>query len=170
MSVTLLLPQDAGPVGRNGYAPTLPQVASLNELAPYLSRRLARCRRAGEQLAMLWIELDPLPSPRAETPGEQRPELLRTASLRVRNRVRGTDEVVQVGELGFAVLLPGAGAAEAALVAHRLRRTLTGAYELEGRLAYLGVAMGEAVYPDCGASGTDLARAAQHNLAMRQGG
>lgn len=169
MTVTPLVTHIAGPITRHGYAPTLPQVASLAELAPYLSRRLARCRRAGEQLAMLWIEIDPLPSPRADVPAEHRGELLRTASLRVRNRVRGTDEVVQVGEVGFAVLLPAAGASEAALVAHRLRRTLTGAYELEGRLAYLAVAMGEAVYPDCGPSGTELSQAAQQSLAMRQG-
>lgn len=170
MTVTQLVTPTPGLVGRTGYAPTLPHVTSLAELAPYLSRRLARCRRAGEQLAMLWVELEPLPSPRAEAPGEQqRAELLRTASLRVRNRVRGTDEVVQVGELGFAVLLPAAGSAEAALVAHRLRRTLTGAYELEGRLAYLAVAMGEAVYPDCGPSGTELSQAALRSLAMRQG-
>ena len=169
MSVTQLLAQDDGPTGRNGYTPALPRVGSLAELAPHLSRRLARCRRAGEQLAMLWIELDPLPSPRTD-PDEQRDALLRTASLRVRNRVRGTDEVVQVGQQGFAVLLPGAGSAEAGMVALRLRRTLTGAYELEGRLAYLAVAMGEAVFPDCGPTGTELAEAAQNSLAVRHGG
>lgn len=170
MTVTQLVTHPASPVGRHGYAATLPQVASLSELAPYLSRRLARCRRAGEQLALLWIELDPLPSSRTQALGDPRMELLRTASLRVRNRVRGTDEVVQVGDVGFAVLLPGAGTPEAALVSHRLQRTLTGAYELEGRLAYLAVSMGEAVYPDCGPSGTELANAAQHSLAVRQGG
>lgn len=169
MSVIQLVPQADGPTGRNGYAPALSHLASLAELAPHLSRRLARCRRAGEQLAMLWIELDPLPSPRAAA-GDQRAELMRTASLRVRNRVRGTDEVVQVGQQGFAVLLPGAGAAEAELVALRLRRTLTGAYELEGELGYLAVAMGEAVFPDCGPTGTELAEAARNSLAVRHGG
>lgn len=169
MTVTHLVPTPADPIGRQGYAASLPRVASLSELAPYLSRRLARCRRAGEQLAMLWIELEPLPSARVEASDEHRVELLRTASLRVRNRVRGTDEVVQVGDIGFAVLLPAAGQPEAALVGHRLRRTLTGAYELEGRLAYVAVAMGEAIYPDCGPTGTELAQAAQHSLAMRQG-
>lgn len=168
MSVTHLVPQDACPNGRDGYAPALPMVGSLAELAPYLSRRLVRCRRAGEQLALLWIELDPLPSPRTDAT-DVTAELLRTASLRARNRVRGTDEVVQVGEQGFAVLLPGAGSAEAALVAPRLRQTLTGAYELEGRLAYLAVAMGEAVFPEAGLTGTELAAAAQHSLAVRQG-
>lgn len=169
MTITQLAPYLAEATGRQGHAPTLPEVNSLAELAPYLTRRLLRCRRSGEQLSMLWIEVDPLPTPREEPARDQLGELLRTASLRMRNRVRGTDEVVQVGQVGFAVLLPGAGAAQAALVAHRLRRTLTGAYELEGRLAYLAVAMGEAVYPDCGPSGTDLAQAARRSLALRQG-
>lgn len=169
MNVTQLIPatQDAHP--RDGYAATLPQVNSLAELAPHLTRRLSRCRRTGEQLAMLWIELEPLPSARPEAPETAKGELLRTASLRIRNRLRGTDEVVQVGDVGFAVLLPAAGSAEAALVAHRLRRTLTGAYEVEGRLAYLGVDMGEAVYPECGPTGTELSQAAQRSLASRQG-
>jgi predicted signal transduction protein with EAL and GGDEF domain len=165
MNVTQLVLASSAPAGRGGYTPTLPHVDSLPELAPHLSSRLSRCRRAGE----LWIELEPLPAPRAEAAPALRRALLRTASLRVRNRVRGTDEVVQVGEQGLAVLLLGAGAPEAALVANRLRHTLTGAYELEGRLAYLGVAMGEAVYPDSGTSGTELARAAQQSLALRQG-
>ena len=169
MNVTQLVTPTTPPTGRQGYAVGLPQVASLDELAPDLSRRLVRCRRSGEQLAMLWIELDPLPSPRAEGASERHDEVLRTASLRVRNRLRGTDEVVQVGDIGFAVLLPGAGAAEAALVGHRLRRTLTGAYELDGRLAYVAVAMGEAVYPDCGPTGTELTRAAVRSLASRRG-
>jgi GGDEF domain-containing protein len=169
MNVTHLVQPPADPISRPGYAASLPRVAALADLAPYLSRRLARCRRAGEQMAMLWIELDALPATRPETPAEHRQNLLRTASLRIRNRVRGTDEVVQVGDIGFAVLLPAAGSPEAALVAHRLRRTLTGAYELEGRLAYLAVAMGEAVYPDCGPSGAELAQAALHSLAVRQG-
>lgn len=170
MNVTQLVTPTTPPTGRQGYAASLPQVASLGELAPYLSRRLARCRRSGEQLAMLWIELEPMPSEDAQGASERHDELLRTASLRVRNRLRGTDEVVQVGDIGFAVLLPGAGSPEAALVAHRLRRTLTGAYELGGQLDYVAVAMGEAVYPDCGPTGTELAQAAQRSLASRQGG
>lgn len=171
MSVLHLVPQPADASGRSGYAPALPQVASLAELAPHLSRRLARCRRAGEQLALLWIELDPLPPPRVDADAaEMLAELMRTASLRARNRVRGTDEVVQVGVQGFAVLLPTAGHGEAALVALRLRQALTGAYELEGRRTYLAVAMGEAVFPDAGLTGTELAEAAQRNLAVRQGG
>ena len=170
MNVTQLVTPNTPPTGRQGYAASLPQVASLGELAPYLSRRLARCRRSGEQLAMLWIELEPMPSEHAQGASERHDELLRTASLRVRNRLRGTDEVVQVGDIGFAVLLPGAGSPEAALVAHRLRRTLTGAYELGGHLDYVAVAMGEAVYPDCGPTGTELAQAAQRSLASRQVG
>lgn len=169
MSVTQLIPQDACPTSREGYAPTRSLVQSLTELVPYLSRRLARCRRAGEQLAMLWIELAPLPSPADDTE-DVLAELMLTASLRVRNRVRGTDEVVQVGDLGFAVLLPGAGSPEAAVVGLRLRQTLTGTYGLKSGQAYLSVAMGEAVYPEAGLTGTDLAEAAQRSLAMRQGG
>ncbi|MFT7774619.1 diguanylate cyclase domain-containing protein [Roseateles sp.] len=168
MSVTYLNPQDAFSSDRDSYTPGLPRVESLPELASHLSRRLARCRRAGEQLAMLWIELEPLPSPAAEV-GDVTEELMRMASLRVRNRVRSTDEVIQVGEQGFAVLLPGAGNMAAEIVALRLRQTLAGTYELEGQLTYLAVAAGQAVFPEGGSTGTELTQTAQRNLAMQQG-
>ncbi|NCT81856.1 MAG: diguanylate cyclase [Comamonadaceae bacterium] len=165
MSVTYLVPHKPLPTGRDAYTPGPPRLASLAELASHLSRRLVLCRRAGEQLAMLWIELDPMPSTTSEEPGVTE-ELMRTASLRARNRVRSTDEVVQVGRQGFAVLLPGADGQAAGIVALRLRQTLQGAYELEGRLTHLAVATGEAVFPESGTTGNDLIEAAQRSLAM----
>ena len=39
--------------------------------------------------------------------------LIQTVSLRLRNRVRGADEVVHMGEQSFAVLLVAAGTPEA---------------------------------------------------------
>lgn len=170
MSVTQLIPQETAAPGRQGPALALPQLSSLAALAPLLSQRLARCRRAGEQLALLWIELSVLPSPRGEPSADRQATLLRTAGQRVRNGVRSTDEVVQVGANGLAVVLAAAGSAEAAIVAQRLRHLLTGAYELDGKLSYAAVATGEAAYPDSGNSGTELAQAAQQSLALRQGG
>lgn len=169
MTATTIAFPGPKPTDRDPALPTLPQLPSLAELGPYLSRRLAQCRRSGEQLVMLWIEVSPLPAPTGPA-NEATKELLRVAGRRVRNRVRGTDEVVQVGEEGFAVLLMAAAGASAALVAQRLKQALNGAYGLDGQRAYLAVALGEAIYPDDGRTGTELAEAAQRSLALRFGG
>jgi len=168
MTATTIAFPGAEPPSRDLGAPILPRLASLLELGPYLSRRLAQCRRAGEQMAMLWIEVAPLPAPTGPT-SEANAELLRVAGRRVRNRVRSTDEVVQISEEGFAVLLMAADSAGATLVSVRLKQALTGAYGLDGQRAYLAVAVGEAVYPDHGRTGTELAEAAQRHLALRMG-
>lgn len=154
------------PPSRDHGVPSLPRLSTLSELGPYLSRRLAQCRRAGEQMAMLWIEVAPLPAPTGPAT-EANAELMRVAGRRVRNRVRSTDEVVQISEEGFAVLLMAADAAGATLVSVRLKQALTGAYGLDGQRAYLAVAVGEAVYPEHGRSGTELAESAQRRLALR---
>lgn len=160
------------PATRTSAAPALPRVNSIAELGVALSRRLAQCRRMGEQLTLLWIELDPLPqaSDPNETSPQSRAGVMRMAGLRMRNRVRGTDDVVQVGEQGFAVLLPGAGRPESALVTLRLKQALTGTYVTKGERAYLAVALGEAVFPDSGRTGVELAESAQRSAALRQGG
>lgn len=157
--------------GRNSSsAAALPRVESIAALGLQLSRHQARCRRAGEQMAMLWIEVEPLAGPGVACDWDRDDELLQAAGLRLRHRVRSTDEVVQVGTQGFAVLLPGTGAAEAELVEQRLKQALTGAYGLDERRMYLGVSVGRAMFPEAGRNGTELAEAACRDLALRQGG
>ncbi|RZL39081.1 MAG: diguanylate cyclase, partial [Rubrivivax sp.] len=93
-----------------------------------------------------------------------RENLLLVASQRLRNRVRGTDEVVRVGDGNFAVLLLAAGAQEAELVERRLRQALRGAYGVDGRSMHLHVRLGTAVFPEDGRQGAELAEAAQRKL------
>jgi GGDEF domain-containing protein len=64
-------------------------------------------------------------------PPEAREQLMQALSARLRNRVRATDQVMQVGDHGFAVLLLAAGAAEAAIVEQRLRHLLAGPYGVD---------------------------------------
>ncbi len=150
----------------------LPWVGSMESLDLHMSRRLALCRRSCELMTLLWIELELLVAPNAAAGmgAAVDHELLQAAGLRLRNRVRSTDEVVQVAGLGFAVLLHGAGAETAALVEQRLQQTLTGAYGVEGQRLYLGVRMGRALFPEAGRNGRQLADAACQDLALRQGG
>lgn len=160
-------PDDLSPPPSRGVAVAtqpLPQAASLAALGLQLSRQFTQARRAGERLALLWIEAS-LP---AEAGAEACAELLAAVSQRMRNRVRSTDTVVQVAGQGFAVLLRAAGAQEAALVERRLLHALQGGYGLAGGLLRLEIRLGSAVFPAAGRQGAELAAAAQQDLRRRQ--
>lgn len=153
----------------NSTAAPLPCVESFAALGLQLSRQLAQCRRVGERMAMMWVEVEWLTGQDVVGSAEMDDGLLQAAGQRLRHRVRGTDEVVQVGKQGFAVLLKAAGQAEVHVVEQRLKQALTGAYGVAERRLYLGVSLGAATFPDCGRTGTELAEAACRNLALRQG-
>jgi len=165
MSQALLLPDAPAPSQRAGGHTQLPQDDSLATLGLRLSRHFARCRRNGGRLALLWVEARLLPRPDAALSDAQQLALVQTVSLRLRNRVRGVDEVVHMGGCAFAVLLQSAGEAEAGVVETRLMQALRGNYGVDGRLVQLGVRLGAATYPEAGRSGAELAQAARARLA-----
>ncbi len=149
---------------RAGQFTQLPQVDSAAAFGLRVSRQFAQCRRKGEQLALLWLQVELKMRPDTSLSPAEADHLMQTVSLRLRNRVRGADEVVHMGEQCFAVLLAAAGTAEAGLVEQRLRQALRGAYGVDGRLMQVGVRLGTAVYPQAGRNGAELAEAARANL------
>jgi GGDEF domain-containing protein len=165
MSQALLLNDDAAEPQRAGGFTHLPQEESLATLGLRLSRQFAQCRRKGEQLALLWVEVEVLARPDAALSDADRLSLIQTVSLRLRNRVRGADEVVHMGGCVFTVLLQAVGTAEAATVETRLLQALRGAYGVDGRLMQLGVRLGLAMYPEAGRNGAELAAAARKSVA-----
>jgi GGDEF domain-containing protein len=149
---------------RAGTFTRLPQADSLAAFGLRVSRQFVQCRQKGEQLALLWLEVEELAGPAGSLSDPEREQLIQTVSLRLRNRVRGADEVVHMGAHCFAVLLLAAGAPEAGIVERRLRHALRGAYGVDGRQMRVGVRLGVAVYPQEGRNGAELAEAARANL------
>lgn len=150
---------------RAGSALRLPQADSLSAFGWRVSRQFSQSRREGGQLALLWVEIDVVPAPGAPALGDkERDTLIQTVSLRLRNRVRGADEVVRMGDCSFAVLLLAAGAPEARLVEQRLLQALRGTYDVEGCLPQVSVRLGVAVFPHAGQTGAELAEAARDNV------
>lgn len=169
MSQAPLLANDPPSPPRTGTFTRLPQADSLAAFGLRVSRQFAQCRREGEQLALLWLEAEVLVRPDGSIGDAERDNLIQTVSLRLRNRVRGADEVVYMGGRSFAVLLLAAGAPEARLVEKRLQQALRGAYGVDGRLMQIGVRLGTAIFPQAGRNGVELAEAAQANLAESAG-
>jgi GGDEF domain-containing protein len=159
-----MLANDDHPTERAGMFTRLPQADSLAAFGLRVSRQFAQCRRKGERLSLLWLEVELLVRPDGSLSAAERDSLVQTVSLRLRNRVRSADEVVHMGEQCFAVLLIAAGAPEAGLVEQRLRQALRGAYGVDGRLMQVGVRLGTAVFPEAGRNGAELAEAARLNM------
>lgn len=141
----------------------VPRVESLEAVGAQVSRHLARCRRHGGRLSVLWLEALPQVRPGSAWPAGARQAMMKALSRRLRNRVRGSDEVLQVGEDSFAVMLLLAGQAEAAVVEERLRQALKGSYGVDGLLMHSDLNIGSASFPEVGRNGPDLTEHARQS-------
>lgn len=117
------------------------------DLDASITRRRVQCRRVRSPLALLQLRVLDL------TRWEQR---LGAASVRglcgevgqrLKHRVRDTDEVLVLGDGRYAVLLPGAAPAEAAMVEARLRAALAEPYRLGPLLLSPRVAVTQEHWP-----------------------
>jgi diguanylate cyclase (GGDEF)-like protein len=149
---------------RDCFTAPLPRVDSLAALGLRVSRLFAQCRRESGQLAMLWLDVDMLARPGEVPTGETRDSLIHAVSQRLRHRVRGVDEVLQVGEQSFVVLLVAAGSLEADLVEERLQQAMRGTYGVDDRVMHVGVRLGRALFPEDGRNGAELAEVARRQV------
>jgi len=103
---------------------------SAADVADRIEQRRAQCRRARAPLALLRIEVDDLAGWRERHGDATVRGLVGEMAMRLRRRVRDSDEVLTCPGESFAVLLPGAGASEAAVVGLRLQAALGSPYRL----------------------------------------
>lgn len=149
---------------RGGVAEPMPRLDSMAMFGMRVARHFAQCRRSNGQLALLWMELDVAGQAGAALTDDERENLLMVAGQRLRNRVRGSDEVAQVGEHAFAVLLLTAGSLEADLVEERLHQAMRGSYGVDDRVMCVDVRIGRAVFPEDGRNGAELAAVARRQV------
>ncbi|MEO6278588.1 diguanylate cyclase domain-containing protein [Roseateles sp.] len=159
-----MIANDPPASARSGFTAPLPWMESLAALGLRVSRQFAQCRRDGEQIALLWVEVEVLEAPGSALSDDACDGIIQAVSQRLRNRVRGADEVLRIGPHCFAVLLMAAGAGEADIAERRLLQTVRGNYGVDDRLMQVGVRMGTAVFPEDGRNGAELAEAARANL------
>lgn len=101
-----------------------------DDLDASLTRRRAQCRRVRAPLALLQLQLLDLAQWEQRLGAAPVRGLCGEVGQRLKHRVRDTDEVLLLGDGHYAVLLPGAAAAEAALVEARLRQALAAPYRI----------------------------------------
>ncbi|HEY9105870.1 MAG TPA: diguanylate cyclase [Roseateles sp.] len=164
MPLAHLYAEDPPAPVRGSTADPMPRLDSMAMFGMSVARHFAQCRRSNGQLALLWMELDVAAQAGSALSDTERESLLLVASQRLRNRVRGSDEVAQVGEHAFTVLLLAAGSLEADLVEERLHQAMRGTYGVDDRVMQVGVRIGRAVFPQDGRNGADLAAAARRQV------
>ena len=99
-----------------------------------LERALLSCRRSGDAVALLFLDLDGFKEVNDSLGHLAGDKLLQTVAERLRRSVRDDDTVARIGGDEFVALLPGVGtSADAENVARKLLAAIQEPIELEGR-------------------------------------
>jgi predicted signal transduction protein with EAL and GGDEF domain len=145
----------------------MPQrLPSAGELEIELVRHLSRSRRQRDQLGLLWIEVELLTRIGAAPEGGPLAAVAEAVGARMLHRVRKTDLVFQVGDVGFAVLLQ-ADRAGVQLVKARLFEALRGPYGLARGLQNVYISIGMAMARDAQRQDSSLLQCAMDDLYTR---
>jgi len=141
-------------------------------LADRLDRAVAHAARGGERFAVLYLDLDRFKAVNDTQGHLVGDEVLRQVAARFAGCVRAEDTVARVGGDEFVVLLPRANRPEeAALVADKLRSTLSEPIVVDDSQVTLTVSVGIALFPVDGSRPDDLVGAADHAMyAAKRGG
>ncbi|WP_194721836.1 sensor domain-containing diguanylate cyclase [Noviherbaspirillum malthae] len=130
-----------------------------------LERELARCRRNGQELSILMIDVDHFKQINDSYGHQAGDEVLRALAFLLNEQVRASDVACRYGGEEFLVLLPGAGPESALQRAEAWREAFSavpirfGPHEIRATLS-----TGIAAYPSHGAEPQTLLRAADMAL------
>lgn len=152
-------------IRRLAHHDTLTGLPNRNLLNDRMNHALARARRHGGRMAVLYVDLDKF-KPINDTLGHEAGDhVLRAVSDRLAACVRSSDTVARVGGDEFVVLVEEiARPGEAALVARKIVESLSRLFDYEGHPCQIGASIGVAVFPDDGDSMEEVCKAA--DIAM----
>jgi len=130
-----------------------------------LEHAISRAARTGQQLALLFIDLDHFKIVNDTLGHPAGDQLLQAVATRLEGALRSQDLVARLGGDEFTVLLEDIhGREDAALLSRKLIDAIGEPVLLDGRDVVPSASVGIAVYPLDASSGTDLTRAADAAL------
>lgn len=126
-----------------------------------LQSALARARRNGKVLSVLYMDLDGFKRINDAFGHQAGDAVLRAVSDRLRHVLRPYDTLARLGGDEFTVVLDSLDAAEdSALIADKILEVLQPPHEVNGLKLTVGASIGIATWPDCGDSVEQLVQAA----------
>ena len=126
----------------------LTDLYSRSSVYEHLSHALARARRQGSKVAVLFVDLDDFKFVNDSLGHQEGDRVLRMMAERLKRCLRGSEMAARIGGDEFAVVLEGvAGAGAAVRVAERFQERLRVPFEIEGghrmyTSASIGIALG----------------------------
>lgn len=124
-----------------------------------VDQALSQVTRAGDRLALLFIDMDRFKLINDSLGHDVGDQLLLEIARRLRASVRSSDIVARLGGDEFVVALPGSGDDDAiARMAEKLRQELSAPYNLRARLLHSSPSIGIAIAPEHGTTVETLMR------------
>jgi len=132
-----------------------------NLLNDRMNHALARVKRHGGRMAVLFVDLDRF-KPVNDTLGhEAGDQVLKEVASRLISCVRSSDTVARVGGDEFVVVTEEImRPSEAGMVARKIVETLSRPIEVDGHACSVGASVGIAVFPDDGYTMEEVSKAA----------
>jgi diguanylate cyclase (GGDEF)-like protein/PAS domain S-box-containing protein len=137
-----------------------------NLLRKRVDEILARCRRSGEKLALLFLNLDNFKTINDTLGHDVGDELLRSVTKRLRSSLREEDAVARLGSDEFAIVQAQIGRPEdIVLLANRLLEVVSQPYLFNGHSVMIGASIGIALGPADGDESEKLLKSADMALS-----
>ncbi|SCK13624.1 EAL domain-containing protein [Vogesella sp. LIG4] len=141
--------KDAALIWRQANFDQLTDLPNRYMLQSRLAQDIARCRRDGQRLALLLLDLDHFKEVNDTLGHRAGDELLQSAAQRLQACVRHVDTVARLGGDEFTVIISSLEhAQQAGELAERILQTLAAPYHLGNDVAYLSVSIGITIFPD----------------------
>ena len=138
---------------------TLTGLANREQLQEVLHQRLDVARDAGQQMALLFVDLYRFNTINDSLGHQVGDELLQTCAQRLRDAVRGSDVVGRLGGDEFVVVLSGIDSSDiVARIASKLLNRLAAPMMIQGRELHVTASLGISVYPKDGTTASELMR------------
>ena len=130
---------------------TLTGLANRSLLAARFDRAIADAERAGEQIAVYYIDIDKFKDVNDTYGHHVGDEVLRAVGSRLERSCRRTDTLARIGGDEFVVLRPGPAIGTlAAELAERMRAALEATCNIEDLVLTFSVGIGIAIFPEDG--------------------
>lgn len=148
------------------YYDALTDLPNLTLLKDRLEVGLAGARRRGEEIALLFLDLDRfavLNDSLGRSFGDQ---ILKEVTQRFKHSLRDQDTLARIGGDEFVILLNGVQcSAEAGIIAKRVMESLTQPFEIGNQMANMNCSIGISLFPHHGSDAEGLIKSAE--TAMR---